>query len=1071
MATEKQQPQKQIETQPLDIKAEETPGSGSIISIFVRHPTAANLLMAIMVLMGLYSISKINVQFFPSIEVPSISVTVKWPGASAEDVEKNILDSLEPELRFLDDLKEITSYAREGAGTIALEFYKSADMQKAQTDVEQAITSITTLPDESEEPVIKRSAIYEGVAKVAISGPFSEAAIKAYAKQIRDGLLNSGIDRVILNGVRDEEIWIEIREDELRRLGLSISTVAQRIRDETRDLPSGTVDGDLEIQLRALAARRRPEELANIEIIARDTGEKIFLKDIALIGTRFDKDGNTGLINGERAIELEIKRSASANTLKTMENFFEYIDKIRPTLPPSLKLHIYNVRGEAVKQRLSILINNGLQGLAIVLVVLFLFLNWRIAFWVAAGIPVALLATILVMYLTGQSINMISMFALIMMIGIIVDDAIVVSEDTATRQAMGISPLASAEHGAARMFKPVTAATLTTMASFFPIFLIQDRLGDFMSAIPLVVMAVLIASLVECFLILPGHLRHTSTANSINARGGFREKFDTALDNFNKGPFRRFVEMCYNWRYAFIAVTLSTLILTVGLMLGGHVGFRFFPEPEAERISAKVIFVPGTPNPEQIKILKSIEKNLRGVETRLSGETGEKLIKAIYSLQGKAGRARGDNLAEIQVHLTAGESRTVRTRTILQAWRKAAPSQPAIERLAIGSRRIGPPGADIDVRLKGADIGVTQLKLAAEEIKNTLRAISGVTNVSDDLPYGKNEWIIEVTPRGTALGLTAQLVGSQIRNSFEGAIATRFARGDEEITVRVKRIQTLGGIAALRSIYLLTPNNERVPLTEVVTMREKPGFSVIQRRDGERTVSVTGDVDHKLSDVATVLAQLKLEVLPKVSLKYGLTYSLAGRAEDREKSFSELTVGALLALIIIYIILAWVFESYAKPFAVMSIIPFGAVGAVLGHYVMDTPLTILSMIGLLGLSGILVNDSIILMTEVKNRLDAGEDLHEAAIGASQDRLRAVLLTSLTTIGGLLPLLFETSRQAQFLIPMAITMVFGLAAATILVLVLVPTIVGVGGDIKHLWNGYWALGLKKSEDQTMVKPSV
>ena len=696
------------------------------------------------------------------------------------------------------------------------------------------------------------------------------------------------------------------------------------------------------------------------------------------------------------------------------------------------------------------------------LIVLFLFLNWRIAFWVAAGIPVALMATILVMGLTGQTINMISMFALIMMLGIIVDDAIVVAEDTATRQGLGLRAVEAAEQGATRMLRPVLAATLTTMASFFPIFLIRGRIGDFMSAIPLVVFAVLVASLIECFFILPGHLRHSAGKNSINSKGGFRQKFDDGLDRFKDGPYRKFVELCYNWRYAFIACTIATLLLTVGLLASGKVGFRFFPSPEGEKISARITFTPGTPNEEQITALRTLERSLKAVEQKLAKDSGEKLVTAVYSLQGTAGRASGDNLAEIEAQLTPSEDRTVRTRTITQAWKNAAPDLPVIERIAIGGGRVGPPGDDIDIRLQGAT--VAKLKAASEDVQAALGGINGVTNVGDDLPYGKPEWVIEVTPRGRSLGFTAQSVGQEVRNSFEGAIATRFARGDEEITVRVKRQQTKDGLDALRSIYLLTPTGERVPLPEVVTLREKPGFSVIQRRNGQRTVSVTGDIDPKANDVATVLQQLELEILPAVVKKYGLTYSFDGRAKDRAESFADLKLGTALALVVIYIILAWVFESYAKPLAVMSIIPFGAVGAVLGHYVMDTHLTILSLIGLLGLSGILVNDSIILVTEVKNRIDASESLKEAAVGASQDRLRAVLLTSLTTIGGLLPLLFETSRQAQFLIPMAITMVFGLAAATILVLVLVPAIVGVGGDLQFLWQKYKALGKPGNQDQ-------
>jgi len=1038
--------------------------SNHLIGTFVRHPTAANLLMVISVLLGLFTIYKINVQFFPSTEIPIINVSVLWPGASAEDIEKNILDSLEPELRFLDDVEEVNSYAREGVGTISLEFFAGADMQKAQSDAEQAVATVTTLPEEAEEPTIKRVTFFENVAKLAISGPFSESVITAYAKEIRDGLLDNGIDRVEISGIREEEIWVEINEEDLRRLNLSLSSVAERIRAETRDLPSGTIEGSLEIQLRALADRRTPQELANIEIVARESGEKVLLKDIATINTRYDKDGKTGISNGNRAVELEIKRALSANTLKTMQSFYDYLEALKPTLPKSLKLQIYDVRGEHVKQRLNILVKNGFQGLILVLLVLFLFLNWRIAFWVAAGIPVALMATIAIMFVMGQTINMISMFALIMMVGIIVDDAIVVAEDVASRQSLNIPPLAAAEQGARRMLKPVSAATLTTMASFFPIFLIQGRIGDFMSAVPFVVIAVLIASIIECFLILPGHLSYASKNASLEGSNSLRERFDNGLNRFRNGPYRQFVQMCYDWRYTFIASVTAILILTLGLLAGGHVGFRFFTSPEPEKVTAKINFVPGTPNQKQLQIIAHLEEQLKKAEVELTGETNQKLVTAVFAIQGKAARASGDNLAEINVQLTPSESRTIRTKDIVQAWRKTLPSDPAIERIAIGGRRIGPPGSDIDIRLKGAD--VERLKAAAEQIKLTLGSIKGVTNISDDLPFGKPEWIIEVTPRGTALGFTAESVGTQVRNSFEGAIATRFARASEEITVRVKRIQRLDGIEALRSMYLRSPSGERVPLTEVVTLREKPGFSVIQRRNGHRTVSVTGDVDPKQNDIITVIEQLKIEILPQLSAKYGLNYSFEGRAQDRAESFADLRLGAILALFIIYIILAWVFESYAKPLAVMIIIPFGAVGAVLGHMVMGLHLSILSIIGLLGLSGILVNDSIILVSAVKDRLDQGQTLAQAAVGASQDRFRAVLLTSLTTIGGLLPLLFETSRQAQFLIPMAITMVFGLAGATILVLVLVPVIVGVGGDIKRLWNSYWAFGLQDQPERSL-----
>ncbi len=1016
-----------------------------LISLFVKHPTASNLLMAAIILIGFYCVTKMNTQFFPTLEIPSITVNVAWSGASASDVESNILDALEPELRFLDNVSEVTSYAREGAATIVIEFYSNADMQKAQSDVEQAVSRVTTLPEDSEEPVIQRIAFYEPVARISISGPFSEKAIKSYAKQIRDGLLASDIDKVDFVGKRDEEIAVRIREYDLRRLNLNISDIAKTIRDNTKDQPSGTVDGDIEVQLRSVADRKSPEKIREIEIKSLNSGEKIYLKDIAEVEQSFDDNQKTGFILGQPAIELQVKRSLTADTLKTMAKLNTYMEKTLPTLPKTLNVKVYKIQGKLVQQRLGILVKNGLQGLVLVLIILFIFLNARIAFWVAAGIPVAFLGTLIVMYLSGQTINMVSMFALILMLGIIVDDAIVVGEHTATRQSMGDNRLTAAEIGATRMLAPVVAAMLTTQAAFFPIFLISDRIGDILSAIPLVVFAVLTASLIECFLILPGHLRHGF--GKVKKASGMRMAFDNALNGFRDGPYKNFITICYNWRYTTIAITIAAFILSIGLISGGRLKFVFFPSPEPENFSAQIVFSPGTPAEDQVRALAKMEASLAVTEKKLT-QGKEKLVVTTFTTLGQAGRAQGDNLAQIDVQLTESEIRTVFSKDIVNAWRKDIPKLSGVERIAILRSRVGPPGRDIDIRLQKAS--TEQLKAAAEELKEILTTFPGLSAIADDLPYGKPELIMKLTPRGASLGFTSEIIGTQIRNAFDGAIATRFARDDEEITVRVLRLQETRGIQALQKLYLTSPNGKRIPVGEVVKITEKQGFSVIQRRDGVRTISVTANLDNKITNTGDVVERLENEVLPDLSIKYGFDYKFKGRAEERAKSFKDLQLGAILSLALIYIILAWVFESYSKPLAVMSIIPFGLVGAIIGHTILGYNLTIISLIGLLGLSGILVNDSIILVSEAKRRLDQGQKLAMAAIGASQDRFRAVILTSLTTIGGLLPLLFETSRQAQFLIPMAVTLVFGLGAATILVLVLVPAILGVGSDIQKVF---------------------
>ncbi len=1043
---------RQPNAQPPGTDVPENPG---LIARFARHGTAANLLMATLILIGVFSLTRLNRQFFPDFEVPVISVSVAWPGASAEDVEEGVLDVLEPELRFIDGVEKVRSYAREGSAAIALEFAPNADMQKAQSDVEQAVATVTTLPESAETPKITRAAVFDRIARISLTGPFSEQVLKSYAKKMRDGLLAAGIDKVDLRGARDEEIWIELREAELRRLNISIRDVATKVRENTQDMPAGTLEGASERQLRAKSDRKTPEDVGEIEIKSSPTGQKVFLKDIATINTRFERDGKIGLSGGKRAIELVVMRALTADTLRTMEVMEAYVAKARQELPRSLTVNVYDVRGKFVAQRLGILVWNGLQGLVLVLLALFIFLNTRVAFWTAAGIPIAMFATLGVMWVTGQSINMVSMFGLIMMLGIIVDDAIVVGEHTAALEEGGMPRGAAAEQGAMRMFAPVTAATLTTAAAFLPIFFIGDRMGDIMRGIPLVVLAALAASLVECFLILPGHLRHGRP----NPRGAskIRRGIDRGFNWFRERVFRQLVAVAYRWRYTSIAIMVASFIVAIGAMAGDRVRFVFFPRLESENAIASIYFAPGVPRDQQEKAVKAVETALFAAEKRLlAAQTGrgatdgaarkvsDKLVEATFALIGQAGRTSGNNLAEINAQLTASEDRTVRTRLILKAWRKALPDIPGVERIAIFGRRAGPPGRDVDVRLQNGPIEV--LKQAAEELKLKLTGIAGVSAIEDDLPFGKQELVFALTPRGTALGFTGSSVGTQVRNAFEGAVATRFARGDDEITVRVLRRQEIGGLAALYTMYLRAPSGARVPLTDVVEISERQTFSLIQRRDGVTTVAVTADLDNEVTTTIKVVAQLEREIMPALAEKYGISYIYSGREEERGKAFKDLKAGALLALALIYIILGWVFASYLKPLAVMAIIPFGFVGAVAGHYVMGYNLTLPSMIGLLGLSGILVNDSIVLVSRLIERQKNGELLEAAAIGAACDRLRAVLLTSLTTIGGLTPLMFETSRQAQFLIPLAITIVFGLATATAIVLILVPCLVGVGSDV-------------------------
>ena len=1121
------------------------PAAG-LVQSFVRHPNAANLLMALLLMFGAYALARVNTQFFPTVERPNITISVSWSGASAEDVESNVLAIVEPEVRFINNVEEIISYAREGSGTIVLEFAEGSDLQKAVSDVETAVKAISNLPEDSDEPVVTRSQWFDSVAKISIGGDIPEESLRTWAKRIRDDLVDRGIDRIDFTGLRDRELRVEIPERELRRLDMTVSDVSRTISANSLDLPSGNIEGGIDRQVRALSDVQTPAALRSVEIKAFPTGEKVLLGDIADVDRTFDDLAVQGLSGGKPSIELFVQRAATADTLATARILKDYVDEIRPLLPANLELQMYEVRADRLAERILLLVKNGLGGLVLVVGVLFLFLNARIAFWVAAGIPVAIMATLGLMYLSGQTINMISLFGLIMMMGIIVDDAIVVGEHTDTRLRLGDDPITAAENGVGMMLVPVLAAMTTTIAAFAPIMLITGVIGQIMFVLPLVVIAVIIASLVECFLILPGHLAH-SLANRRQRRrwsfarqvvialliasfltailyrfdgselpdflvggyqvleawrdeyptwlfsiligtlalaiayvvegaiallrgssdpaaleetgsedgiseadeGRFRHAFDRGFAKFRDGPFRWLVDLSFNWRYVTVSIAVGlVLVISVGLIQSKRVEFVFFPSPEAENIRGYLTLNAGTPEDSALEAIARIEESLRNAEAKIG--KGEPLVRAVFVKYGQSGRNRGDNLAELRVELMSSEVRTVRTPEIVRAWRREIPKIPGVRRLAIVEVRGGPPGRDIEVQLQGAE--ASTLKKAAGEVTDLLSGISGVSGVGDDLPFGKPELRMELSPRGAALGFSIEDIGRQVRNAFEGSIPRRFADGDDEVTIRITQKMRAQGSAALRSFELRSPLGDFVPLMEAVVLTESQGFAAIQRRDGKSTMSVSGDIDNTANTTDGVIEELRSGgQLDRIAVKYGISYKYGGRAEEQKTAFADLGVGSAVALGVIYIILAWVFGSYWRPFAIMLIIPFGIVGAVFGHWLLGYQLTILSLIGLLGLAGILVNDSIILVTRMEERLAGGENLHEAATGASRDRLRAVLLTSLTTIGGLVPLMFEKSLQAQFLLPMAITMVFGLALATLLVLFLVPALIGVGTDIGKALN--------------------
>lgn len=1022
------------------------------IELFSRHRNAANLLFFAMIMLGFFGLSNLNVQFFPTTDIKTVTITVPWPGASAQDIDKNIVATIQPEVRFIDGVKEFSAESRQSVAVMSIEFKPDTDIQRAVADVEAAVNAIVTLPKDSEKPLISQETFFEAAVSILVSGPFEERALRAYAKQLRDGLLDKGIDKITLEGFRAEEIWIEAKAEQLRRYDLTPADIGTRVANSSLDVPGGVLRGDVERQVRAVGLALSAEEVGNIAVRSSPEGRQIKVQDVARVTDTFDADGAEGWSGQNRAIRLTVQRSKNADALKITKTVRDYIAEVESSLPPTLEIKVFDVNADKIIQRINVLLFNGVTGMVLVLGILFLFLNGRIAFWVAAGIPASLMATFGVMFYLDMTINMLSLFALIMTIGIIVDDAIVVGEHSSTLIEQGAGAQEAAEGGAIRMALPITAAALTTLAAFIPVLLIEGVLGQFVRAIPLVVLSVLIASLIECFLVLPGHLSHALVKPSRPPRG-LRKRFLDGFDNFRDGRFRRFVAAAYDRRYTTASVGLTVLVICIGLLAGGRVPFRFFPSPEGEVVNAYVFFQPGTKRAQTEAGTRRIEQALFEAEKNLLGAqaaTGENLVSVVFTQIGRTRTAFGDERALVYAELTASEAREVRTRDIVKEWEKRIPDIAGLRYVFVRERRGGPPGRDIDIRLQDGDPDT--LKLAAMEVRHALEQYAGISRARDDLFYNKQELLLEVNGRGQALGFTNQIVGSSARSTLQGVIAKRFARGDEEVTIRVLQPRDGTSPKQLGDIDLPVPGTNPVryvPLDAVVDIVEKPGFASIRRSDGKVTVKVVADYDDTAGNPNDVLSDMAKTVLPQIAAKYNIDFSFGGRSEEQAETLGSLRAGAFIGLSMIYVVLAFVFASYSRPIIIMTVIPFGLVGMVLGHYVQGFDLTFLSMVGLLGLSGILVNNSIILISRIEERRDQGEALREAVINGICDRFRAVTLTSLTTVLGLAPLLFETSVQAQFLLPMVITIAWGLAFASLIVLFLVPSVLGMQEDFRAL----------------------
>lgn len=1024
-----------------------------LIGRFAQHKVAANLLMMMMLIAGIYGLSKLNRQFFPTFATDFISVRVIWPGASAEDVARSITTPLEQELRNLDNVKELRSTSSRGSSFIVAEYEEGVDMGLALNQVKEYVGLVRNLPGDSEPPEVTKFVRNEEIATIILTTPGQLDELRPLAYEFERELLDRGIAKVDFVGLPEKEIAIEVSSSTLQSLGLSLDMLGERVYRQSQDIPAGTIgQSEAAMEIRSLEKRRSVDGFSNLTLLTTEDGRKLTVGDIADIKYRPKENGVEIYYRGQPAVLMGLKRTESADTLKSAKIMHTWLAEKRQELPPSLELIAVDERYTFVEQRISLLVKNGIGGLILVVCILFIFLNGRVAFWVAFGIPISFMGTLAVLYFSGGSINMVSLFALIMALGIIVDDAIVVAEDALTHYQTGESSLQAAEGGARRMFVPVMSSSLTTIAAFMPLMLVSGIIGNILGDIPFVVICVIAASLIESFFILPGHLRHSFHKNHHKEPGKVRKKLEGGFNQFRDHYFRPTVSLAMRYRGVTLLMAVAFLVCSFSLVKYGQVKPHFFPQPESSQILASTKFSAGTP-PEEVEAFAfHLEEALWQANKALKSDID--LVKSSYvrlnSASFNAGQNYqvGDQYAMVRVELVMPDEREVRNPDFIKKWQSLIKQPSGIEQLSISSPRGGPPGKDIDIFLTGGN--AETLKQAAEELAEEMKVFEGVNNILDDLPYGKQQFVFSLTPQGAAIGLTVSDIGMQLRSAFDGKLLQIFYDNNEEIEVRIMLPEEERHFQrTMETLPIIAPSGKVVPLNNVIELSSRRGLELLRHTDAKLGVHVTAEVDNTVTNANTVLGQMQEEMIPEILGKYGLKATYKGKAEEEKETGADMAQGAILAFILIYIILAWVFSSYVWPFAVMLAIPFGVAGAIFGHWVIGIDLTILSQFGMFGLSGIVINDSIILITFYKELRQKGLPVKKALIEAACMRLRAVVLTSLTTIAGLLPLLFETSLQAQFLIPMAVSISFGLAFATVLVLIVIPIILSYIETLAHL----------------------
>ena len=1006
------------------------------------HSVAANLVMLVCLVGGFFSLQNIKQEVFPDIELDVVTVSIAYPGASPEEIERACILAIEESVQGLEGVHEVTSVASEGSGQVMVEALLGADVQKLADDVQSEVDRIRTFPDDAEEPHIQISSHHRGVLSLVLYGDVPKTTLHELAERTRDQIIqNPDITQVEISGLAPLEIGIEISQQNLRRYGLTLDTVAAGLRAASIERPGGGLKTDSgEVLVRVVERRDFGTEFAALPIITTDAGGQVPLGKIATIDDSFADTDRAMQLNSKPAVSLDIFRVGNQTPIEVSDAVYAELESIRDDLPLGISATIQNDRSEGYRDRVNLLLKNGALGLALVFVVLGLFLEARLAFWVMMGIPISFMGSFLFLPAAGVSLNMVSLFAYIIALGIVVDDAIVVGENIYHYRQKGMGFLPAAIRAVREVAMPVTFSVLTNCVAFLPLYFIPGFMGKFFQMIPVVVCIVFLISLFECLFVLPAHLSHGKTRQrrgifAIMHRG--QQGFSEAFRSWVQRRYGAFIEWVLHHRLVTVLLAMAVLVSMLSYAFSGRMGFGLFPQVESDRSEGTVLLPYGSPVERTRAILAKMEAGARKV---VSDCGHPELVTDIITDIGQQG---GGHSGKVRVELADHEIRDaiMSTEEFTQRWRVAVGEVSGVESLRFVSDSGGPGsrGRPLTVQLSHRSMDV--LEKASKELADTVSTYPRAKDVDDGFQPGKPQLDFMVTDVGKRLGLTAASIARQVRNSFYGAEAVRQQRGRSEIKIMVRlpladrsTEQTLG------DMLVRTPAGTFVPLREVASFERGRAYTTIDRRNGRRVVQVSADISPR-SKAGEILGDLKASTLPSLLEKYpGLSYSFEGHQADMAESLSSLKTNSILAMLIIYAMLAIPFRSYSQPLIVMASIPFGVVGAILGHLVMGYDLCLPSMFGIIALAGVVVNDSLVLVDFAnRQRRERGLNAHDAIVSAGIQRFRPVILTTLTTFGGLAPMIFETSRQARFLIPMALSLGFGIVFATAITLVLVPAL--------------------------------